>query len=168
MSATDAGRAVIEVRALTNDDRDLVRELLAGLSIETMYRRFFSLPRVDDRLVDLVGHPSECCSEALVAMAGDEIVGLASYDRLPDDPTAADVAIVVADAWQHHGVGTVLMRKLGGAAARRGIDRFTATMLADNRPVVDFVHRTAPEARLAFDGTELAMTLPLRRRGTAA
>ena len=158
---------MIEVRALTNDDRELVRDFLAGLSMETMYRRFFSLPRVDDRLVDLVVHPSECCSEALVAMEGDEVVGLASYDRLPDEPTAADVAVVIADAWQHHGVGTVLMRKLGGAAARRGIDRFTATMLADNRPVVDFVHRTAPAARLAFDGSELAMTLPLRRSSAA-
>jgi GNAT superfamily N-acetyltransferase len=158
---------VISVRALTVEDRALVREFLAGLSMETMSRRFFSLPRVDDRLVDLVVHPSECCSEALVATVGDEVVGLASYDRLPEDPSAADVAIVVSDAWQHHGVGTVLMRKLSGAAARRGVDRFTATMLADNRPVVDFVHRTAPEATLAFDGTELAMTLPLRR-GTAA
>lgn len=100
-------------------------------------------------------------------MVGDEIVGLAIYDRLPDDPTAADVAIVVGDRWQHHGVGTTLMRKLGGAAARRGVDRFTATMLADNRPVVDFVHRTAPEARLSFDGSELAMTLPLKRRSAA-
>ncbi len=68
----------IEVRALTLDDRELVAEFLRGLSMETMYRRFFSLPRVDDRLVDMVLHPSECCSEALVALDGDEVVGLAS------------------------------------------------------------------------------------------
>ncbi len=74
---------------------------------------------------------------------------------------------MVGDAWQHHGVGTLLMRTLGAAAAGKGVERFTATMLADNRPVVDFVHRTAPDARLAFDGSELAMTLALRR-GTAA
>lgn len=159
---------MITVRALTEADRDLVRDFLAGLSMDTMYRRFFSLPRVDDRLIDLVVHPSECCSEALVALDGDAVVGLASYDRLPDEPAAADVAVVIGDRWQHHGVGTVLMRKLAGAAARSGITRFTATMLADNRPVVDFVHRTAPEARLRFDGSELAMTLPLVRKTTAA
>jgi GNAT superfamily N-acetyltransferase len=155
---------VIEVRPLADGDRERVAALLRGLSMETMYRRFFSVPRVDDRLLDLVAHPSECCSEALVAVAGQEIVGLASYDRSVDDPSAADVAVVVSDRWQHHGVGTVLMRKLSGAAARRGIARFTATLLADNRPVVDFVHRTAPDARLHFDGAELAMDLPLRRR----
>ena len=153
---------MITVRALRPDDRGAVLTFLRGLSMETMYRRFFSLPRVDDRLVDLVAHPSECCSEALVALAPDgEIVGLATYDRLEADPTAADVAVVVADAWQHHGVGRVLVRKLSGAARRRGIERFTATMLADNRAVVGLVRGTNPDARLRFDGTELVMEAPL-------
>jgi GNAT superfamily N-acetyltransferase len=155
-------QAVIEVRALAPADRDAVKSFLAGLSLDTMYRRFFSVPRVDDRLVEMVAHPSECCSEALVAVAGGEIVGIASYDRLTDDPSAAEVSIVVSDRWQHHGVGSTLMRKLGGAARRKGVDRFTATMLTDNRAVVDFVHRTAPDAHLRFDGTELAMEVPLR------
>lgn len=149
------------VRAIRPDDHDAVLEFLRGLSAETMYKRFFSLPRVDDRLYDMVAHPSECCSEALLALEGDEIVGLASFDRLESDPKAADVAVVISDAWQHHGVGSVLMRKLGGAAKVRGIERFTATMLADNRPVVQFVRRSNPAARLVFDGTELAMEAPL-------
>jgi GNAT superfamily N-acetyltransferase len=154
----------LEVRPLSTEDRSAVGRFLAGLSMETMYRRFFSLPRVDDRLVDLVAHPSECCSDALVALVDSAIVGLASYDRLDDDPTAADISIVVGDSWQHHGVGTELMRSLGEAARDKGIVRFTATMLADNRAVVDFVHSTAPNARLQFDGSELAMVLDLRRR----
>jgi GNAT superfamily N-acetyltransferase len=150
-----------QVRHVHDDDRDAIVAFLAGLSMETMYRRFFSLPRVDERLVSMVAHPSECCSTALIALEGSEIVGLASYDRLADDPTRADVAVVIADAWQHRGVGSVLMRKLSGAAHHAGIERFTATMLSDNRPIVDFVHRNAPAASLHFDGTELAMDLPL-------
>ena len=82
----------IDVRALRPDDHDAVLAFLRGLSAETMYKRFFSLPRVDDRLYDMVAHPSECCSEALLALEGDEIVGLASFDRLESDPTAADRA----------------------------------------------------------------------------
>src|SRR4051812_50197436 len=121
------------VRPLEPGDRDAVLAFLRGLSMETTYRRFFSIPRVDDHLVDLVAHPSECCSDALVALAGGVIVGLASYDRIDADPTAADVAVVVDDAWQHHGVGTDLMASLSKAAWRKGITRFTATMLADNR-----------------------------------
>jgi GNAT superfamily N-acetyltransferase len=151
----------IDVRAIRPADHDAALEFLRGLSAETMYRRFFSMPKVDDRLLDMVAHPSECCSEALVALEGDEIVGLASFDRLESDPGAADVAIVISDAWQHRGVGSVLMRKLAGAAKGRGIHRFTATMLADNRPVVAFVRSSNPAAQLRFDGTELAMEAPL-------
>jgi RimJ/RimL family protein N-acetyltransferase len=156
--------SALTVRPLSPDDREAVTEFLRGLSMETMYRRFFSLPRVDDRLVDLVAHPSECCSDALVAFAGDALVGVASYDRRPDDTGAAEVAVVIGDEWQHHGVGTELMAALTRAARRKGIERFTATMLSDNRAVVDFVHHTAPAARLQFDGTELAMDLSLLRR----
>jgi len=151
----------VVVRALRDDDRERVLEFLRGLSMETLYRRFFSVPRIDDRLLDLIVHPSECCSEALVAVEGEDIVAVATYDRLPDDPAAADVAVVVSDAWQHRGVGSMLMRKLGGAARRKGVERFTATMMADNRPVVAFVRRANPAARLRFDGTELAMDAPL-------
>jgi protein lysine acetyltransferase len=154
----------LTVRPLLPDDRDAVAGFLRALSMETMYRRFFSLPRVDDRLLDLVAHPTECCSDALVALDGDVVVGLASYDRLADDPTAAEVAVVIGDEWQHRGVGSTLMDALARAAWRKGVTRFTATMLSDNRPVVDFVHRTAPAATLHFDGTELAMDLPLLRR----
>ena len=154
----------VEVRPLELDDHDEVLVFLGGLSLETLYRRFFSVPRIDDHLVELVVHPTECCSVALVAHHDGRIVGIATYDRLEDDPTAAEVAIVIADDWQHRGVGSTLMRKLGGAASRRGIERFTATMLSDNRAVVNFVHRTAPVAQLRFDGSELAMELPLLRR----
>ena len=71
------------------------------------------------------------------------------------------MAVVVDDEWQHHGLGSVLMRVLAGIAHRRGIDRFTASMLADNRAVVDFVHRQAPTAQLRFASGELSMDLPL-------
>lgn len=154
----------VEVRPLELDDHDDVLAFLGGLSLETLYRRFFSVPRIDERLVEMVVHPTECCSVALVAHQGGRIVGVATYDRVEVDPTAAEVAIVIADEWQHRGVGSTLMRKLGGAASRRGIERFTATMLSDNRAVVDFVHTIAPVARLHFDGSQLAMDLPLLRR----
>ncbi|HYD08748.1 MAG TPA: GNAT family N-acetyltransferase [Acidimicrobiales bacterium] len=155
------GRNIV-VRGLEPTDRDGIARFLRGLSTETMYRRFFSLPRVDDRLLDLVAWADHRCQESIVALDGDDVVGLASYERCQCDDGAADVAIVVGDDWQHHGLGTVLMRVLGGVAHRRGVDRFTASMLADNRPVVDFVHRTAPTARLRFDGGgELSMDLPL-------
>ena len=152
----------VVVRGLAPTDRDGIASFLRGLSTESMYKRFFSLPRVDDRLLDLVAWADHRCQESIVALVGGDVVGLASYERCQCEDGAADVAIVVGDAWQHHGLGSVLMRVLSGVAHRRGIERFTASMLADNRTVVDFVHRQAPTARLCFDGGgELSMDLPL-------
>lgn len=151
----------VVVRGLEPSDRDGIATFLRGLSTETLYKRFFSVPRVDDRLLDLVAWADHRCQESIVALVDGRVVGLASYERCQCEEGAADVAVVVGDDWQHHGLGTVLMRVLSGVAHRRGIDRFTASMLADNRAVVDFVHRQAPTARLRFSSGELSMDLPL-------
>jgi RimJ/RimL family protein N-acetyltransferase len=52
--------------------------------------------------------------------------------RLPDKPETAEFAIVVDDALQGRGLGTLLARELAGAARTVGIRRFAATMLSDN------------------------------------
>ena len=62
------------------------------------------------------------------------LIAVARYVRLPDDPDAAEVAIVVADDWQGRGRRLPAGRRAALAARRaaRGIRRFTATMASDN------------------------------------
>jgi RimJ/RimL family protein N-acetyltransferase len=60
------------------------------------------------------------------------LIAVARFVRLADDPTAAEVAIVVADDWQRRGVGTQLTELLAERARQSGIRRFTATMSSDN------------------------------------
>jgi GNAT superfamily N-acetyltransferase len=62
----------------------------------------------------------------------EPIVAVARYIRLPDDPTAAEFAIVVGDDYQRQGLAGELMTRLAHAAVARGVRRFRATMLADN------------------------------------
>jgi len=61
---------------------------------------------------------------------------------LPDDPTAAEYAIVVGDDYQRQGLGGELMARLAQAAVARGVKRFRATMFADNIAI----HRMAANA----------------------
>ena len=126
----------VAVRPIRSDDADRLRESHARLSPESKYRRFLSakpeLTVADARyLVDIDG----CDHFALVATLDDEaesIIAVARFVRLPEHPETAEFAIVVADAYQHQGLATELMKRLGGAAAQRGVKRFRATMLSDN------------------------------------
>ena len=90
---------------------------MAAAVPDTVYRRFHAPlhglpPEAVDRLVT-VDHDLR---EAVVGLVGGEVVGVARYDRSPDDPATAEFAIVVEDGWQGVGLG----RQLLGGAHRPG------------------------------------------------
>jgi RimJ/RimL family protein N-acetyltransferase len=68
---------------------------------------------------------------------------VARFVRSPDDPAAAEFAIVVGDDWQGEGLGRELMGRLVDAAVSRGVHRFQATMLADNLGILRLSERFA-------------------------
>jgi RimJ/RimL family protein N-acetyltransferase len=126
---------------MRGDDHGRLRESHERLSSETRYRRFLAvkphLTSADVRyLVDIDG----CDHFALVATLPDgdathppeSIVGVARFIRFPDNREAAEVAIVINDAFQGRGMGTELVARLAEAAVARGVRRFRATALADN------------------------------------
>jgi len=51
-------------------------------------------------------------------------------------PTA-EVSLVVADQWQHRGIGQLLLEYLIKIGRQEWIQRLTATMLVDNNTMVD-------------------------------
>jgi len=89
--------------------------------------------------------------EAVVAVVGGEVVGVARYDRSPTDPTEAEFAVVVEDAWQDVGLGRQLLGELTRLAACRGVRTLTATVQADNDRMVHLIRRLFPRATFAVD-----------------
>jgi RimJ/RimL family protein N-acetyltransferase len=98
--------------------------------------------------VDHVSH------EAMVAFdaATGEGIGVARYVRLPDDPATAQCTCVVLDAWQHRGVGTVLVKRLAARARAVGIERFTAHVLVGNEAARRLISRVADVVAEHRDG----------------
>ena len=150
----------VELRPLEPDDRERLVRLFYRLSPDSVYRRFLSPlhgpsdPGLD-RLVDL-DHRER---EALAAVFGDEVVGVARYFRNAET-TSADMAVLVEDAWQRRGLAVVLIERLRELARSRGIETFTATILSENRPVIRMVHKVFPWAILTLDGPELTAFMP--------
>ncbi len=151
----------VTTRPVRPDDAPLFCRLWERLSPETVYRRFHaplrSPPADAHRLVE-VDHDLR---EALVAVVGGEVVGVARYDRSPADPATADVAVVVEDAWQGVGVGRQLLGELTELAARRGVRSLTADVQADNDRMVGLVRRLLPGAVLTPEHGVYAVQSPV-------
>ena len=123
----------LTVRPVTPDDSAAVRDFLAGLSLDSAYRRFFTgLGSPSSTLVRHLVDVDHDRREAILAVLDGEVVGLADCTRLADGVTV-ELGVVVADRWQRRGLGprlarTVLElavgpRRAAGADARAGRER---------------------------------------------
>jgi GNAT superfamily N-acetyltransferase len=122
----------LHIRPITPGDAAELRHFHAQLSPESVYFRFFApYPELRDSDVSLFTHCDQVSRVALIALVGPDIVGIGRYDRLRD-PAVAEVAFLVRDDFQGHGVGTLLLDRLAHAARDRGVHRFVALVLAGN------------------------------------
>ena len=122
---------LVSLRRLGADDVEAVVALHQRLSDHDRYYRFFTLNPVHlDQLVSKLIEPAngQC---ALGAFDGDRLIGVANY-TFSDDPSAAEIAIVVAHEYHSLGVGTALLKHLAQIARAHGIRRFVADILAEN------------------------------------
>lgn len=110
---------------------------LRRLSPQSAQRRFLSPKRSFSRtelryLTEVDGLDHVAFVAEYPSAPARRLIAVGRFVRLDDDPRAAEVAVTVADEWQHRGLGTMLGKHLAHAARNRDIRRFTATMASDN------------------------------------
>jgi GNAT superfamily N-acetyltransferase len=166
-----------EVVSLSGGDRVLVRHLLASdreelaeryleLSPEARRLRFFNAPdhlstRLLDYLLDVDG--VDRCALAAFAIDDDGApgVGIARYARSHDDPSCAEAAVTVLDAYQSRGIGSELMYRLAEQARRNGISTFTASVMWENHELLDSLRALGAEIQPSEPGVaSVRMALP--------
>lgn len=130
----------VHVRAIRPGDTERLRAFHASLSFESIVFRFFrALPELPPDLAERFTHVDYRDRMALVATRGtaadEELVAVARYDRI--GPAEAEVAFVVQDRWQGHGIATALLYRLAAYACAHGITTFVAITLGNNRPMLD-------------------------------
>ena len=154
------------IRPIEPDDKRRVADAFERLSPETRYRRFFAplerLTRQDLRYLTEVDHHDH---EALVAVNPENgtIIAVARYVR-SQDPTEAEVAVVVGDPWQGKGVGSALLERLVERARGSEIDHFVALVLSENEDAIELFRHLAPGGsslrRSASGNLEMLIELP--------
>jgi RimJ/RimL family protein N-acetyltransferase len=136
-----ADGATLRLRAIRPDDQPRLTELFHRLSPRSVYQRFFrAYDRLPDEWYHRFAHVDYRARLALVAEDAGALRGVARWEPGPA-AGVAEIAIVVEDAWQGRGLGGVLLDALLTAAEARGIRRFTADVLADNRPMLRLIAR---------------------------
>jgi len=144
----------VTVRPQAPDDGERLRRLFGRLSPETVYRRFFTLfPAPSPSVLRYLTTVDHHDHEGLVALEGDEIVAVARWDRPGErDQQAAELSILVEDAWQHRGLGAALMRMLTAEAARRHIPSLSAAILTENGPARRLAISLGSPTHVELDG----------------
>ena len=144
---------VVRVRSLLPDDRGALHALVDRCSDRSVYLRFFALRRTaaQDYVDDLFGKIADD-SVTLVALADDEIVGVATY--IPVAPGRAELAVLVDDQHQGDGIGTVLLENLAAHARQSGLDEFVAYVLCENTAMLRVLHELGYLVDSVRTGTE--------------
>lgn len=138
----------VTLRPIRPDDAPRLRALHSRLSPESIYLRFLGPhPVLTEQDADRLATVDYRHTMAIVAVRKDgedeAILGVARYAAVdPDSLDEAEVAIVVEDAYQGRGLGTLLMRRLIDYARRQGVAALSAEITAGNERMMRFIRRS--------------------------
>lgn len=160
------GRRVL-VRSVNADDKELLQELVQGLSPESRYFRFFGAKKAltEKELtyfteIDFQKHIAllvflDDGSQALLAV-GRYIVSNRGFD-----PQSAEVSLLVHEDHHRSGIGTLLSAHLVSLAEKLGVTELHFNILSENYKMLKFLQRPSfaelGEVRISRDQAGMAV-----------
>jgi acyl-CoA synthetase (NDP forming)/RimJ/RimL family protein N-acetyltransferase len=157
VALSDGG--TVHVRPVRPDDAPLVREFHSRQSPESIYYRYFTArPELSDRELEHLTVVDYRDRLAFVALLGDDLVGIARYDRWPGR-NEAEVAFFVDDGHQRRGIGILLLEYLAAAGREQGFERFTAQVLPTNRKMISVFQQVGFEVTSKFEDGVIEVSL---------
>lgn len=148
----------INFRPIHPTDERGIRDLVYALSQETIYFRYMTSDmKFDHRQIHqfvYVDHGKDIAIVGTIPEAhGEDIIAVGRY-YLDMKTNRAEVAFVVRDDWQNHGIGSFLFKHLVGIAKKSGIAGFTAEFFKGNdRMQAIFSHSGYPMTSDVSDDT---------------
>jgi acetyltransferase len=135
--------SVLTLRRLNESDTQRLIAFAKGLSVSARYFRFGHGDY--DRGLDEALHVCRLAPEQGVHLIvvtpgndGETVVGSARYVIEPDR-SSCEFVVVVADKWNHHGIGHQLMNGLLGCARSQGLQKMVGRVLGSNLDMLQFI-----------------------------
>ena len=175
----------VTVRPVLPQDAELEQGLVRRLSMQARYNRYFvPIRELSQQVLDRLAHVDHRHHVALVAETFTDGVAQAVAEAqyvVDETSRECEFAVVVADAWQRHGIATRLVESLIEHARDAGLRRMVGDVLATNDAMISMMrklgfrlHPQPGDARVlqvrldlrcetAMDGPRLRRRLPDRR-----
>jgi GNAT superfamily N-acetyltransferase len=152
----------VEIRAQRPDDRTGLEAAIARMSDEILYRRFFVVKHHFSEKeaayflnIDFINYV------ALVVLADESgqtaIIGSGRY--IVVDADRAEASFAVVDEYQGQGIGSALMRHLGGLGRQAGLSELVAEVLAENAAMLKVFEKSGLKMSAERDGPYVHVTL---------
>jgi len=127
----------LHIRPIRAEDSPQLLEFFRALSARSLRSRFFGGRTPDAALRDTPVDVDYDNDFGVVGELSGDIIAVAHYFRIRDNPKFAEVAFTIADRAQGRGIGTRLLEKLAEVGRTRGIELFEAEVLPDNQRMLD-------------------------------
>ena len=154
------------VRAIRPDDKERMRIAFKTLSPQTIYKRFFH--HMTDLTSGALREATELDFRDRVGLAltvgeeaGEQLIAAAQFVRVAPGASCAEVAMVVADHYQHRGAATLLLRHLVRFARSLGIRELLALVLEDNQEMLEILANSGLPLRRSSEGDIRRVVLSL-------
>jgi acyl-CoA synthetase (NDP forming)/RimJ/RimL family protein N-acetyltransferase len=151
---------VAHLRPIRPSDANRLVAFYDRVSPESKYLRFFApYPRLSERDVKRFTEVDYVDRVAFIVTLGEEMIAVGRYDRIEDDH--AEVAFLIEDAHQGRGIGQLLLEHLAQAARERGITRFVAEVLPQNRRMAKVFADAGYRVSKGLEDGVLAVEFPI-------
>jgi acetyl coenzyme A synthetase (ADP forming)-like protein len=147
--------SLVHVRSVRPEDRALLVSFIRTLSQDTLYLRFLEVLEPEEAVKDLIPQTGQF---ALIAIRGGMVIGHAIYSVTI--PGKANPAVVVADAYQGKGLGTILLGQLTEAAIASGISELEAHVAPENAPMLQVLRELGFPTVLKSEPGSIHVTFP--------
>jgi RimJ/RimL family protein N-acetyltransferase len=122
-------------------DTAQIDDLVTRLSTESIEERYFS-PIARESVIAELLQPDDVTHRLSLLLYRElpertEVLGQGEYTRDGPRSPSAEVAFLVADAYQGRGAASILLTRLARSARDQGIQRFRAIILPENLKMLD-------------------------------
>lgn len=137
-------------------DEPALSEMFYSLSEKSVKTRYMTstmaFPHSDIQQLANIDYKKDIAIVGVVpGVSDDEIVAIAQYFLNPETQSA-EVAFVVQDEWQSRGMGTFLLDYISTVATQRGVKRFFAKVLPNNKAMLSVFYNSGYKVNTKFDG----------------